>query len=121
MKAGTGGLKYVLLFTAFSSADALTTWLGTRRGFAEANPVLAERLSSPLLFFGSFALFTLLGVVVIVLSLHLTKRVPAMGYFLDLFVALKALPVLNNVFVLAGLSPLELTVMTTAQWLLGFT
>ncbi|ASJ01682.1 hypothetical protein A3K92_02390 [Thermococcus gorgonarius] len=113
-------LKYAILFAVFSLIDALTTWIGTHRGFAEANPVLAERLSNPLLFFGSFTLFTLLGVGVIAFSFYLAKRVPAMNYFPALFVALKALPVLNNLILLTGLPPLKLTLAATARWLLGF-
>ena len=114
MSAGMEGLKYILLFVAFSLIDALTTWLGSHRGLTEANPVLAGRLSSPILFFGSFALFTILGVAVIMLSLKLTERVPAMGYFPPLFVLLKAIPVVNNIFLLTGTSPLQLALTTTS-------
>lgn len=120
MRAKTEGLKYALLFVVFSLIDALTTWSGARRGFTEANPVLAGRLSSPILFFGSFTFFTLLGVGVIILSPRLARRVPAMVYFPALFVALKALPALNNIVLLTGLSPLKFISLTTARWLLGF-
>ncbi len=120
MRAEMEGLKYILLFAAFSLIDALTTWLGSHRGLTEANPVLAGRLSSPILFFGSFTFFTILGVAVIMFSLKLEERVSFMGYFPALFVALKALPALNNIVLLTGLSPLKFISLTTARWLLGF-
>jgi hypothetical protein len=114
MSTRTEGPKYVLAFSVFSVLDALTTWAGVRRRLVEVNPLIASRLSDPALFFGSFALFTVLGILVILLSLKLAERIPAMGYFPPLFVLLKALPVVNNVFLLTGISPLQLALTTTS-------
>ncbi|NJF25003.1 hypothetical protein E3E29_04910 [Thermococcus sp. Bubb.Bath] len=116
MSAKTGGLKYVLAFSFFSVLDALTTWAGVKRGLVEGNPVIASRVSNPALFFGSFTLFTILGIAVIFLSLKLEERVQAMGYFPPLFVLLKALPVVNNALLLTGTTPLQLA-LTTASLL----
>ncbi|ASJ02485.1 hypothetical protein A3L09_04055 [Thermococcus profundus] len=113
MGVKTEGLKYALAFSVFSVLDALTTWAGVRRGFAEGNPVIASRISNPTLFFGSFALFTILGIALILLSIKLAERVPAAGYFPPFFVLLKALPVVNNAFLLTGTSPLQLALTTT--------
>jgi hypothetical protein len=99
------GLKYALLFSLLSGLDALTTWVGVHRGFSEANPAVASRLVSPLLFFGSFALFTLLGVIMIMASIYLTKLSKAFYYFPSLFLVLKAIPVVNNLYLLSRESP----------------
>jgi hypothetical protein len=114
MSAKTEGLKYVLAFSVFSVLDVLTTWKGVKMGFVEGNPLVASRLSDPALFFGSFALFTVLGILVILLSLKLAERIPAMGYFPPLFVLLKALPVANNIFLLTGTTLLHLALTTTS-------
>jgi len=114
MRAKPEGLKYILAFSVFTVLDALTTWRGVSAGFVEGNPVISSRLSNPTLFFGSFALFTALGIAVIIFSLKLKKKVPLMGYFPPLFVLLKALPVVSNILLLTGVYPLQLTLTTTS-------
>ena len=100
MKART----YVLLFVLFALVDALTTWFGVRLGFAEANGVIAERLRNPALFFGSYALFTALGASVIAISIRLEKLSPAFKLIALGMVLLKAVPAVNNLILLAGIS-----------------
>lgn len=89
---------------AFSFLDALTTWVGAHKGFSETNPIVASRLSDPGLFFGSFAFFTVLGLLVILVSGYMSRFSRVFGYLSPLFILLKALPVFNNVYLLAGRS-----------------
>ncbi|ACS33670.1 DUF5658 family protein [Thermococcus gammatolerans] len=100
MKART----YLLLFILLALVDALTTWFGVRMGFVEANGVIAERLGSPTLFFGSYAFFTALGAGVIAVSIKLEKLNPAFKLVAVGMVVLKAIPAVNNVLLLAGIS-----------------
>ncbi|WCN29267.1 DUF5658 family protein [Thermococcus kodakarensis] len=93
---------YGAAFLVFSLLDALTTWVGVQRGFSEANPIVASRLSDPALFFGSFALFTTLGLLVIFASSYMSRFSRAFGYFPPLFILMRALPVFNNAYLLAG-------------------
>ncbi|WP_367884455.1 DUF5658 family protein [Thermococcus sp. JCM 11816] len=77
-------------FLVFSLLDALTTWVGVQRGgFSEANPIVASRLSDPALFFGSFALFTTLGLLVIFASSYMSRFSRAFGYFPPLFILMR--------------------------------
>lgn len=96
------GKAYGAAFLMFSTLDALTTWVGVRRGFSEANPIVASRLSDPILFFGSFGFFTALGLLIILVSGYMSRFSRAFEYFPPLFILLKALPVFNNVYLLAG-------------------
>ncbi|WP_297535372.1 DUF5658 family protein [Thermococcus sp.] len=96
--------KYALVFVLLSAADAVTTWLGVRLGFVESNPLLARKLSEPLLFFGSYAFYTGLGVLIIALSLRLSRAFPAFRAIPFVLIVFKALPVINNVLLLSGVS-----------------
>ncbi|WP_206206042.1 DUF5658 family protein [Thermococcus sp. JdF3] len=102
MVKGMRGKVYAGFFVAFSVLDMLTTWFGVSRGFSEANPVIAQRISDPALFFGSFALFTALGVALILASSALTGISSVFGYFPAVFVLLKAAPAVNNLYLLFG-------------------
>ena len=70
------GKVYLFAFVALALIDALTTWFGVRMGFVEANGI-AERLGNPVLFFGSYALFTALSAGVIAVSIRLERLSPA--------------------------------------------
>lgn len=93
---------YAGFFVAFSVLDMFTTWFGVSSGFSEANPVIAQRLSDPPLFVGSFVLFTVIGVVLILTSRTLTGISGVFEYFPAVFVLLRAAPVLNNICLLFG-------------------
>ena len=95
---------YAFIFVVFAIVDALTTWFGVRMGFTEANAAIAERLEDSVLFFGSYAFFTTLGVAVIALSIKLEKLNPAFKLVAIGMVVLKAIPAVNNVLLLAGIS-----------------
>jgi len=112
------GKTYVLAFVTFALVDALTTWFGARAGFQEVNPLIAERLSSSLAFFGSYAIFTALGAGVIVLSLKLEKLSPAFRFIAVVMVVLKAVPAINNVLLLMG-APISSAIVTTVRPLLS--
>ncbi|WP_240924223.1 DUF5658 family protein [Thermococcus sp. 21S7] len=96
------GKVYAGFFVAFSVLDMLTTWFGVSRGLSEANPVIAQRLSDPILFFGSFALFTALGVALILVTSALTGISGGFRYFPAVFVLFKAAPAVNNLYLLFG-------------------
>lgn len=110
--------RYLAAFMLFSAFDALTTWFGAKRGLVEANPVLAAKLSDALVFFGSYAAFTLLGMAVLLLAIRLESLSSAFGYFAKAFVLLKALPALNNIALLTGGS--YRLVVTTASYLVTY-
>ncbi|AIU70715.1 hypothetical protein TEU_10415 [Thermococcus eurythermalis] len=109
--------NYVLAFVVLALVDALTTWFGVRAGFQEANPLVAERLSSPLAFFGSYALFTALGVGVVEVSIRLEKLNPVFKLIALGMVVLKGIPAVNNLLLLTGLGPSGV-VATTPKFLL---
>lgn len=95
-------LWYVIAFVILSALDAITTWVGADRGLAEANPLIAARLSLPALFFGGYAVFTLLGVLLLVVVFRLSRFISPLRYFPPIFVLLKALPVFSNIMLLLG-------------------
>ncbi len=95
-------LVYPTVFLLLSILDLLTTLVGIGMGHAEANPVVAERMSSLYLFIGSYAVYTAIGVAVLVVALKLEKLSVAFRYFAGVFVVLRALPLVNNTLVLLG-------------------
>ncbi|NJE04948.1 hypothetical protein E3E36_02030 [Thermococcus sp. M36] len=96
-------LVYPAVFLLLSALDLLTTLAGVRMGHAEINPAMAGRMSSPYLFIGSYAAYTAIGVAVLVVALKLEKLSVAFRYFAEFFVALRALPVVNNALILLGI------------------
>ncbi|WP_457742647.1 DUF5658 family protein [Thermococcus sp.] len=101
-----------MIFVLLSIADAVTTWLGVRLGFTESNPFLARKISEPLLFFGSYAFYTGLGVLIISISLKLSKMSPAFKVMPIVLIVFKALPVIHNVLLLSGISGNILAMVT---------
>ena len=111
------GKVYLFVFVALALIDALTTWFGVRMGFVEANGIIAERLRNPVLFFGSYALFTALGAGVIAVSIRLERLSPAFRLVVIGMIILKAVPAVNNLLLLAGISRSSV-LLTTAEPLL---
>ncbi|WP_456366761.1 DUF5658 family protein [Thermococcus sp.] len=99
--SGIRGIKYALTFVLLSGIDAFTTLFGIKHGFAEANPVLRARLADPTAFLARYATYTLIGALLILISFNLRRK--PLSYLGRLMVILKALPVLSNTLLLAGL------------------
>lgn len=109
---------YAFIFVVFAIVDALTTWFGVRMRFTEANAAIAERLKDPVLFFGSYAFFTALGVGVIAVSIKFENINPAFKLIALGMIILKAVPAINNVLLLMN-TYISSTVTTTARLLLS--
>ena len=111
---------FLILFAAASVVDFATTLYGIRAGFSEANPLIAAKLANLPAFILTYLAYTIIGLALLWLVLRMSFLSRAFRAFAALFVALKALPALNNIIFLTGLSPLKFILLTTARWLLGF-